>query len=336
MSGAAASGSRPRVLVTRRIPQAGLDLIIEATEADIWQDPLPPPRDQLLRRVKGVDGLLALLTDRVDDELLDAAGPQLKVVSNFAVGFDNIDVPAVSKRGIPVGNTPGVLTETTADLAFALLMAAARRIPEGIAYVRDGKWLTWDPLLLLGRDIHGATLGIVGFGRIGREMAKRGRGFGMRILYHDVNRASLEDETALGAEQVGLDRLLEESDFVSLHTNLTAETRHLIDAKALTRMKPTAILVNTSRGPVVDHDALADALASGEIFGAGLDVTEPEPLPTSHRLVNMPNAIVVPHIASGSEATRAEMARMAARNLLAGLRGEPLPNQVNPEIRAAR
>jgi glyoxylate reductase len=181
---------KPRVFVTRVIPDEGLDPVREACEVDLWTDELPPPRDELLRRVAGVDGLLSLLTDRVDDELLDAAGPQLKVVSNFAVGFDNIDVPALSRRGVPAGNTPGVLTETTADLAFALLMAAARRIPESVDYVRDGKWKTWGPMLLMGVDIHGATLGIVGFGRIGREMARRAHGFGMRLLYHDVHPAT--------------------------------------------------------------------------------------------------------------------------------------------------
>jgi glyoxylate reductase len=329
------TASRPRVFVSRVIPNAGLDLVTAATDADVWDEDRPPPRDELVRRVKGVDGILSLLTDKVDDELMDAAGPQLKVISNFAVGFDNIDVAAVSKRGIRVGNTPGVLTETTADLAFALLMAAARRLPEGDAYVRAGKWKTWGPMLLLGRDIHGATLGIVGFGRIGREMAKRGRGFGMRILYHDVTRASPEDEQALNAEQASLDRLLEESDFISLHTNLTPETRHLIDAAALAMMKPTAVLVNTSRGPVVDHDALYEALRDGGIFAAGLDVTDPEPIPVDHPLVGLPNALIVPHIASASDVTRDQMAVMAAENLLAGLRGEPLPNQVNPDVRPA-
>ena len=200
--------------------------------------------------------------------------------------------------------------------------------------MRGGRWLTWGPMLLLGRDVHGATLGIVGFGRIGREVARRAQGFGMRILYADTHRASREEETALGATWVDLDRLLAEADFVSLHVNLTADTRHLIDAAALAKMKPGAILVNTSRGPVVDGDALVEALRSGHLFGAGLDVTEPEPLPVDHPLNGLPNCLVVPHIASASEATRARMAEMAARNLLAGLRGEPLPNCVNPDVRA--
>ena len=323
---------RPSVFVTRIIPDEGLDPIRAALDVDLWEDDLPPPRDELLRRVAGKDGLLSLLTDTVDDELLDAAGPQLKVVSNFAVGFDNIDVPALTKRGIPAGNTPGVLTETTADLAFALLMAAARRIPEGVDYVRQGHWKTWGPMLLMGVDIHGATLGIVGFGRIGREMARRGRGFGMRILYHDVNPATPEDEAELGALRVEMDDLLRESDFITLHVNLTDETHHLIDADALRAMKPSAVLVNTARGPVVDPQALEHALRTGDIFAAGLDVTEPEPLPADHPLVTLPNAVVVPHVASASRVTRGKMAAMAAANLLAGIRGERLPTPVNPEV----
>jgi lactate dehydrogenase-like 2-hydroxyacid dehydrogenase len=324
--------SRPRVFVARVIPDEGLAPVREACDVDLWEDELPPPRDELLHRVAGVDGLLSLLTDRVDDELLDAAGAQLKVVSNFAVGFDNIDVAACTRRGVPAGNTPGVLTETTADLAFALLMAAARRIPESVDYVREGRWKTWGPMLLMGVDIHGATLGIVGFGRIGREMARRGRGFGMRILYHDVHPATPEEEAELGARRVEMDDLLRESDFISLHVNLTDETHHLIDAAALRAMKPTAVLVNTSRGPVVDPDALTAALRDGEIFAAGLDVTDPEPLPADHPLVGLPNCLVVPHIASASRVTRGKMAAMAAANLIAGLRGERLPTPINPEV----
>lgn len=322
---------RRRVFVTRVIPAAGLDLVRERVdEVEIWPDELPPPRDVLLASVRGVDGLLSLLTDRVDDELLDAAGPSLRVVSNFAVGYDNIDVPACTRRGVAVGNTPGVLTETTADLAFALLMAVARRLPEGRDYVRDDRWRTWGPMLLLGKDLHGGTLGLVGFGRIGREMARRAIGFGMRTLYHDLSRAEPEVERSLNATHVPLDELLAEADFVSLHTVLSAETRHLIDAAALARMKPGAILINTSRGPVVDHDALVEALRSGHLFGAGLDVTDPEPLRADHPLVRLPNCLVVPHIASASERTRDRMAIKAARNLLAGLRGEPLPDPVYP------
>ncbi len=315
--------------MTRVIPQVGLDLVREAvSELEVWPDELPPPREVLLEKVRGIDGLLSLLTDRVDDELLDAAGPQLRVVSNFAVGYDNIDVPACARRGVAVGNTPGVLTETTADLAFALLMAVARRLPEARDYVREDRWQTWGPLLLLGKDVHGATLGLVGFGRIGREMARRATGFGMRVLYHDVVRAEPEVEAALNATAVPLEELLAKADFVSLHTALNAETRHLIDAAALARMKPGSILINTSRGPVVDQEALAEALRSGHLFGAGLDVTDPEPLRADHPLVQLPNCLVVPHIASASERTRDRMAEKAARNLVAGLRGEPLPDLV--------
>jgi lactate dehydrogenase-like 2-hydroxyacid dehydrogenase len=323
---------RPRVFVARRIPREGLDLVAAACDLDLWPDELPPSRDELLRRVAGMDGILTLLTDRVDDELLDAAGPGLRVVSNYAVGFDNVDVAACTRRGIPVGNTPGVLTETTADLAWTLLMAAARRVVEGADYVRAGRWKTWGPLLLLGPDVHGTTLGIVGFGRIGQAMARRASGFGMRTLYHDPARADEAVERELRATWVPLDQLLAESDFVTLHVSLSAETRGLVSAAALARMKPTAILVNTSRGPVVDTDALVTALRDGVIAGAALDVTDPEPLPADHPLVGLPSCLVVPHIASASRATRGKMAEMAARNLLAGLRGQRLPTPVNPEV----
>jgi glyoxylate reductase len=334
--GPAAPGTgeaRPRVFVSRRIPDEGLAPVLAATDAVVWPDELPPPRDELLRAVAGCDGILTLLTDRVDDELLDAAGPGLRVVSNYAVGFDNIDVAACTRRGIAVGNTPGVLTETTADFAWTLLMAAARRIVEGADHVRDGRWRTWGPLLLLGPDIHGATLGIIGFGRIGQAMARRAQGFGMRVRYHDTHRRPAEVEAELGASYASLDELLAESDFVTLHVNLSAETTGLIDARALGLMKPTAILVNTARGPVVDTDALVDALRDGRIAAAALDVTDPEPLPADHPLVGLANCLVVPHIASATHATRGAMAAKAAANLLAGLAGEPLPDPVNPEVR---
>jgi glyoxylate reductase len=320
--------TRPHVFVSRVIPRVGLDIVREAADAEVWPDELPPPREVLLAKVRGVDGLLALLTDRVDDELLDAAGPGLRVVSNFAVGYDNVDVAACRRRGVAVGNTPGVLTETTADLAFALLMSVARRLPEARDHVREDRWRTWGPLLLLGKDLHGATLGLVGFGRIGREMARRATGFRMRTLYHDVIRADPDVETELRATHVPLETVLAASDFVSLHTVLSPETRHLIDAAALARMKPGAILINTSRGPVVDQAALAEALRSGHLFGAGLDVTDPEPMRADDPLLGLPNCLVVPHIASASERTRDRMAEKAARNLVAGLRGEPLPDPV--------
>lgn len=319
---------RPRVFVSRHIPDEGLALVRDACDMELWDGDLPPQRDELLRRVAGVDGALTLLTDRVDDEFLDAAGPQLKVVSNFAVGFDNIDVAACARRGIPVGNTPGVLTDTTADLAWTLLMAAARRVAEGDRYVREGRWKTWGPLLLLGPDVHGATIGIVGFGRIGQAVARRAAGFGMRILYHDVNELPGSVADPLGAVYTPLDELLAQSDFVSLHVNLTPDTRHLINARTLGLMRPTAVLVNTSRGPVVDQAALADALERDVIFAAALDVTDPEPIPMDDRLVGRDDCLIVPHIASASRATRGRMAAMAAANLIAGVRGEPLPTQV--------
>jgi glyoxylate reductase len=273
-----------------------------------------------------------LLTDKVDDEFLDRAGAQLKVVSNFAVGFDNIDVPACTARTVAVGNTPGVLTETPAALAWALLMGAARLLVEGDAYVRAGKRKTWGPMLLMGPDVHGATIGIIGFGRIGQAVARRARGFGMRVLYHDPRRVSPQVEAEYGAEYRTLEGILPESDFVTLHVDLRPETRGLINAERLAWMKPTAILVNTSRGPVVDSMALVDALRDGTIAAAALDVTDPEPLPADHPLVGMDNCLIVPHIASASRATRGRMASMAAANLLAGVRGQRLPTPVNPEV----
>ncbi len=321
---------RPNVFVSRVIPDEGLEAIRAACEMDLWERDLPPPRDELLRRVAGCDGVLTLLTDRVDDEFLDAAGKKLRVVSNYAVGFDNIDVAACARRGIPVGNTPGVLTDTTADLAWALLMAAARRLPEGDRYVRAGNWKTWGPLLLLGPDVHGATIGIVGFGRIGQAVARRAQGFGMEILYHDVQELPRDVTEPFGATFLPLEELLARSDFVSLHVNLSEVTRHLINAETLSWMKPTAVLVNTSRGPVVDQRALADALRDGVIWAAGLDVTDPEPIPMDDPLVGLDNCLIVPHIASASRATRGKMAAMAAANLLAGVRGEPLPTEVPP------
>jgi glyoxylate reductase len=324
--------SGPKVFVSRIIPEEGLRRIVEACDADVWEGDLPPPRDDLLRAIEGCDGVLTLLTDKVDDEFLDRAGRNLKVVSNFAVGYDNIDVAACTARRIPVGNTPGVLTETTADLAWALLMVAARRLVEGDRYVREGKWKTWGPMLLMGPDVHGATIGIVGFGRIGQAVARRAKGFGMRIVYHDLQRSPKSVEAEFDATFMTLEGLLHDSDFVSLHTVLSPETKGLMNAERLGWMKPTAVLVNTSRGPVVDSMALVDALKSGTIAAAGLDVTDPEPLPADHPLVGLDNCLVVPHIASASRATRGKMASMAAANLLAGIRGERLPTPVNPEV----
>jgi glyoxylate reductase len=322
------------VFVSRRISDAGLERIVGQTNADVWPDEMPPARDELLRRVEGVDGFLSMVTERVDDELLERAGPQLKVVSNYGVGYDHIDVPACTRRGVAVGNTAGVLTETTADFAFALLLAAARRVPAGYDFVRQDRWKTWSPLLLNGPDVHHATLGILGFGRIGREVAKRGRGFDMQVLYYARQPASPEDEAQLGARRATLDDVLAHSDFITLHVPLSPETHHLINRETLGKMKRSAILVNTSRGPVVDSDALYEALKEGVIAGAALDVTEPEPLAGNHKLLTLPSCLVVPHIASASFATRAKMASIAAENLLAGLQHTPLPSFVNPEIYA--
>jgi glyoxylate reductase len=305
-----------KVFVTRALPGGAIDRLAAEHEVDVWPEPLPPPRDELLARVRKVDGLLALLTDRVDAELMDAA-PNLRAISNYAVGVDNIDVDAATARGIPVGNTPDVLTDTTADLAVALMLGIGRRLVDGDAYVRRGEWRTWEPDQLLGRDLHGATVGIVGFGRIGQAVARRLEGFECTILHTSRSGG------------VGFEELLERSDFVSVHTPLTPETRGLIDADALRRMKPTAYLVNTARGPVVDTEALAAGLHAGEIAGAALDVTDPEPMPADHPLLDAPNLLVLPHLGSATHATRERMADMAVDNLLAGLRGEPMPHQVN-------
>jgi glyoxylate reductase len=307
-----------RVFVTRRLPGDAVERLGEH-DVEVWPESMPPGRDVLLARAPKLHGLLALLTDPVDADVIGAA-PSLRAISNYAVGVDNVEVAAATERGIPVGNTPGVLTDSTADLALALMLGIGRRIAEGDAYVRRGDWRTWDPGLLLGRDLHGATVGLVGFGRIGRAVARRVEGFGCEVLYTSRRGG------------VGLDELLERSDFVTLHAPLTPETRGLIDAAALRRMKPTAYLINTARGPMVDTNALAAALHAGEIAGAALDVTDPEPLPGDHPLLDAPRLLVVPHIASATHATRERMADMAVDNLLAGLAGERMPNCVNPEV----
>ncbi len=321
---------KPKVFVTRLLPEKGLELIRDFCDMDLWPNELPPTRDELLRHVHGMEGLLCLLTERIDGEVMEAAGSQLKVISNLAVGFDNIDVSAATAHKIPVGNTPEVLTDATADFAFALMMAVARRIPEAERYIHAGKWKTWGPMILLGGELTGATLGLIGFGRIGQAMARRALGFQMRVIYYDPHETTPRPD--IQARRVDLDTLLAEADFISLHTPLTPDTRHLIDSQAFSKMKPNAVLVNTARGPVVDPQALYDALKERRIFGAGLDVTEPEPLPVDSPLLRLNNLVITPHIASGSTATRAQMAWMAARNLIAGVKGEPLPNCVNPEV----
>ena len=327
--------TKPNVYVTRLIPQSGLDMVREVCDADVWEGDTPPPRETILEQVAGRDGLLCLLTDPIDAEVMDAAGPQLRVISNYAVGYDNIDVDAASERSILVTNTPGVPTETTADFAFALLMAGARRVVEGVDYVRAGRWKTWGPRLLTGQDVYGATLGVIGLGRIGTAVCRRARGFEMDILYVDPGCAP-EKAEKLGARCVDVDTLLRESDFVTLHVPMTDETEHLIDAEAFEKMKPSAVLVNTARGPIVDSDALYRALTDGQIAAAALDVTDPEPLPADHKLLTLPNLIVCPHIASSSVATRSKMATTAARNLIAGLRGKRPPHPVNPEVLNSR
>ncbi len=320
---------RPKVYVTRLIPKRGLDLLCSFTEAKIWQGELPPPREVLLREVAEVEGILSLLTDTIDAELMDAA-PRLRVVSNYAIGYDNVDVQAATERAIVVCHTPGVLTDTTADFAFALLVCVARRVVEGVGYVREGRWKTWGPMLCLGYDVYGSTLGLIGLGRIGTAVAKRATGFDMRILYYDTYRQP-EQEKELGLIYADLGTLLRESDFISLHTPLTSETYHLISSEQLRMMKNTAILINTSRGQVVNQKALYEALVSGEIAGAGLDVTDPEPIDADDALLTLDSCIVVPHIASASVATRTFMATMAAENLIAGLQGRMPRNPVNPE-----
>jgi len=319
-----------KIFITRIIPDRGLALVKERfPTCDIWSADMPPAREELMQRVRGVDGLLCLLTEKIDGELMDAAGPQLKVISSMSVGVDHIDVTAVTARGIPIGNTPGVLTDATADMAFALLFASARRVVEGEKYVRSGSWKTWNPKLLLGADFVGATLGIIGFGRIGRAVAKRAQGFDMRVIFYDPTA-----QPAYGANPVDIDTLLRMSDFVSIHVPLTEGTRHLVNAEFLAKMKPNSILVNTSRGGVVDQTALYDVLKAEKIFAAALDVTDPEPLPMDHPLLELGNCLIVPHLGSASQHTRNMMSLLAAENLIAGLKGERLPNCVNPEVYA--
>jgi glyoxylate reductase len=300
-----------RVFVTRRLPGTAVDRLAQIHQVDVWPETDPPPREALLRQVKDADALLSLLTDEIDAEMMGS----LRAIANYAVGTDNVDLAAATARGIPVGNTPDVLTETTADLAFALMLAVARRIVEADAYVREGLWGPWRPDLLLGHDLHGSTLGIVGFGRIGRAVARRADGFRMTVIHG-----------------IPLEELLERSDFVSLHVPLTSDTRGLIGRSELARMKRTAILVNTARGPIVDTNALTEALRDGVIAGVGLDVTDPEPLPRDHPLLAAPNLVVAPHIGSASHRTRAAMADIAVDNLLAALAGERMPHCANPEV----
>lgn len=306
-----------RCFVTRELPGPALDRLRERHQVDVWPERLPPPYDELCRRTADAEGLLSLLTDRVDAPLIEGS-PRLRAIANYAVGYDNIDVEAAAARGIQVGNTPDVLTDATADLAFGLLLAAARQLPPAMASVQAGDWVTWEPGRHLGQEVHGATLGIIGIGRIGRAVARRARGFDMTVLHTGRDGG------------IPLLHLLKRSDFVSIHCPLTPATRHLIDAAALELMRPNAILINTARGPIVDQAALAQALRDRRIAGAALDVTDPEPLPAGDPLLAVPNLIVVPHIGSATHATRERMTELAVDNLLAALDGRPMPHPVAP------
>jgi glyoxylate reductase len=304
--------------VTRQLPGPALDRLKAVHDVTVWQQRLPPTPSELAHEAKDAEGLLTLLTDRVDESLLSQL-PHLKALSNYAVGHDNVDLDAATRRGIPVGNTPDVLTDATADLTFALLLAAARRLPEAMNAAQEGDWVTWEPAMHLGYEVHGATLGIIGFGRIGRAVAERARGFAMRVLSASAREGRSEQVNAL----------LRDADYVSVHCPLTPQTHHVINADALKLMKPSSILINTARGPIVDPIALREALQKGHIAAAALDVTEPEPLPAGDPLLTTKNLIITPHIGSATRAAREKMATLAVDNLLAALDGKPMPHQAN-------
>ena len=327
--------TKSKVFVTRLLPKSAMDRIFASFDARVWEGELPPPRERLLESVKDVEGLLCLVTDKIDSEVMDRA-TKLKVISNMAVGFDNIDVAEATRRKIVVTNTPGVLTDTTADFAFALILAGARRIVEADKVVRSGGWKTWGPMTLLGQDVHRATLGIIGLGRIGMAVARRAKGFDMKLIYYDTSRNKAA-EKEFGLEYAGsLDALLSKSDFVTIHANLTEKTHHLIGSREFKLMKKNCVLVNTARGPIVDNMALFEALRDKRIAGACLDVTDPEPLPSDHPLLSLDNVVVTPHIASASIETRTKMAEIAVDNLLAGLSGKVPLYAVNPEAMVGR
>ena len=323
--------AKPKVYVTREMPERGLRIIKEKFDAEIWTDYAPPPKKTIIEKAAKVDALATLLSDKIDAEVYDAA-PKLKIVAQMAVGFDNINVAEATKRGICVTNTPGVLTETTADFAWALLMATARRVVEADNYVRSGQWkVSWHPMMIQGRDIYGATLGIVGLGRIGCALAKRAQGFNMKVLYYDVIRRP-DFEKEYNIKFTDIDRLFKEADFVTINAPLTKETHHLVDEKKLKSMKKTAYLINNARGPIVDEKALYKALKEGWIAGAGLDVFEQEPTPKENSVLQLDNVVVAPHISSASFETRSRMAEMVAENLVAFFEGKTPPNLVNPEV----
>ena len=322
---------KKKIFVTRRLPSAAMELLEKNFEVECNPHDRVLSREELLEQVKGRDGLLPLLTDRIDGEVMEAAGGQLRVIANYAVGFNNIDVPAATARKIAVSNTPGVLTDTTADLTMALILGVARRLVEADQFTRAGKYESWAPLLFLGADVHHKTLGLLGFGRIGYAVAKRALGFDMRILYHNTRRADPELEKQVQARYVDRETLLREADFLSVHVPLTPETRGFLSTREFSLMKPTAFLVNTARGEVIDEEALMEALKNGKIAGAGLDVFEHEPaIPPA--LFSLNNLILLPHIGSGSVETRTKMGLMAAENLIAAFEGKIPPNCLNPEV----
>ncbi|MFK8114248.1 MAG: 2-hydroxyacid dehydrogenase, partial [Rubripirellula sp.] len=323
------NAAKPRIFLTRELPPESMAMLQENSLLTMNHEDRYLSKDEILAGLRDVDGLLCLLTDTIDDDIL-AANANLKVVANFAVGFNNIDVPAATRRRIPVTNTPGVLTDTTADMAWALLMAAARRVAEGDRFVRTRAWQGWGPLQFLGGDVTGATLGMIGLGRIGKAVVRRAKGFDMNVVYWNRTRLSAEEEQALGVTYADKEEVLRISDFVSVHVALNAETRHLIGAEELALMKPTAAIINTARGPVIDEKALVAALRDGGIASAGLDVYENEPLLESE-LYDLPNAVLAPHLGSGTIGTRTKMGNMAVQNCLAACRGERPPNLVNPE-----
>ncbi|MCS7125125.1 MAG: D-glycerate dehydrogenase [Candidatus Bathyarchaeota archaeon] len=324
--------AKPKVYVTRELPERGMKIIVERFDAEVWPEYGPPPKSEIMRKARDVDALVTLLTDKIDAEVFDAA-PRLKIVAQMAVGHDNIDVAEATKRGIYVTNTPGVLTETTADFAWALLLAVARRVVEADKYVRTGQWkISWHPSMLLGKDVYGATLGILGAGRIGTAVARRAKGFNMKIIYYDVVPMPPETEKELGAKRVDLDTLFRESDFISVHVPLSKETYHLVNEEKLRLMKKTAYLINNARGPVVDEKALYKALKEGWIAGAALDVFEQEPTPVDNPLLKLDNVVVAPHISSASYETRSRMAEMVAENLVAFFEGKQPPNLVNSDV----
>ena len=328
--------AKPRVFVTRELPGDALKRVAEYYEVEVWPKYQAPPYEVLLEEAKRSDALVTLLTDRIDCNLLEQAQPRLRIVAQYAVGYDNIDVECATRLGVYVTNTPGVLTDATADLTWALILAVTRRILEADRFVRSGEWYKtgtgWHPMMLLGFQVSGATIGIIGMGRIGRAVARRAKGFGMRILYYDKRRLPEDLERELGAEYVDLETLLRESDIVTLHTPLTPETYHMIGERELRMMKRTAYLINTSRGKVIDTDALVKALREGWIAGAGLDVFEEEPLPPDHPLTKLENVVLTPHIGSATWKTRTRMADIVAENLIAFYRGEVPPTLVNKDV----